>query len=135
VAVLIDSSVFVASERQAIPFTDIAVISESEVAVLAAITASELLAGVYRAGTLARRLQRETFVEQILSTILIIPFDLSAAREYARLSAQMRASGQAVGAHDLQIAATALAGGFEIVTHNLPDFGRIPGVKMRATLP
>jgi tRNA(fMet)-specific endonuclease VapC len=132
VALLIDSSVFIASERQTLSFRDVAGISANEVAVLAAVTASELLAGAYRADTAARRLQRETFVEQILSMVLVIPFDLTAAREYARLSALVRGSGQAIGAHDLQIAATAVAGRFEIVTHNLRDFGRIPGVKVRA---
>jgi predicted nucleic acid-binding protein len=36
-----------------------------------------------------------------------------------------------IGAHDLQIAATALADGHEVVTVNEREFGRIPGLVVR----
>jgi tRNA(fMet)-specific endonuclease VapC len=37
-------------------------------------------------------------------------------------------SGASIGAHDLQIAATALAHGFRLVTANLNEFERVPGL-------
>jgi tRNA(fMet)-specific endonuclease VapC len=98
---------------------------------LAAITASELLAGVYYADSDERRQGREAFVERNLSTLPVIPFDLSAARTYARLFVDLRKSGRTVGAHDLQIAATALSRGFEVATHDARDFGRVPGLAVR----
>lgn len=53
------------------------------------------------------------------------------ARVYAQLLVELRKSGQTIGAHDLQIAATALSGGFEVATHNVRDFIRVPGRSVR----
>ena len=36
-----------------------------------------------------------------------------------------------IGAHDLQIAATALAWGYAVLTDNLRDFHRVPGLEVR----
>jgi predicted nucleic acid-binding protein len=70
-------------------------------------------------------------LQRVWKKLTVIPFDLPAARDYAQLTVDLRRSGQAVGAHDLQIAATALSGGFEVVTHNLRDFTRVPGLGVR----
>ena len=43
----------------------------------------------------------------------------------------MGAAGMPVSAHDLQIAATAIAVDFDVFTHNLRDFERIPGLRVR----
>jgi tRNA(fMet)-specific endonuclease VapC len=42
----------------------------------------------------------------------------------------MRAAGQQIKTMDLQIAAIALAHGLRVVTHDIADFGRIPGIDM-----
>jgi hypothetical protein len=49
------------------------------------------------------------------------------ARTHARLWAQL-AAGTPVGAHDLLIAATALAHGYAVLTDDPRDFGRVPGL-------
>ena len=72
---------------------------------IAAITASELLHGIYRAKTEAQRLARTADVENILSNVTLIPFDLVVARVHAQLDASLRATGNKVGANDLAIAA------------------------------
>ncbi len=130
-AQLIDTSVFIALERQQLNLDLLARLFPTERIALAAITASELLAGVYYADTEARRHRRQTFVERILTTLPVIPFDVPVARVYAQLLVDLRKSGQTIGAHDLQIAATALSGGFEVATHNVRDFGRVPGLGVR----
>ncbi len=117
-AQLIDTSVFIALERQQLDLDVLARLFPDEPIALAAITASELLAGVHYADTEERRQRRQAFVERILFTLPVIPFDLPAGRIYAQLLVDLRKSGQTVGAHDLQIAATALSGGFEVATHN-----------------
>jgi predicted nucleic acid-binding protein len=131
-AQLVDTSTFVAVERQRASLEALTTTMPGEAIALAAITASELLAGVYQADTPSRRLRREAFVEQILTTLPVIPFDLRTARVYARLGDELRRSGQPIGTHDLQIAATAIAGGFTVLTANLRDFGRVPGLVVRA---
>jgi predicted nucleic acid-binding protein len=47
---------------------------------------------------------------------------------HAQLGAQLAAVGQAIGAHDLIIAATAVAHGYRLLTDNLRHFQRIPGL-------
>ena len=61
----------------------------------------------------------------------VLPFDLLVARVHARVSAQLLDAGRLIGAHDLLIAATALAHGYAVLTQNLRDFRRVPGLDVR----
>lgn len=130
-AQLIDSSVFIALERRGLTLNTLAAVVPDESLALASITVSELLAGVERADSLERRLRREAFVEAVITTIPVLPFDLRMARTHAHIWAQLMRTGQAIGAHDLLIAATALAHGYPVVTQNLRDFIRVPGLLVR----
>lgn len=123
-AQLIDTSVFVALERRRLPFSALAQAAPEEPVALASITASELLTGVDRADSPERRLRREAFVEAILDTIPVIPFDLRVARTHAHLWAHLARVGQLIGAHDLLIAAT-------VLTQKIREFERVPGLVMR----
>jgi tRNA(fMet)-specific endonuclease VapC len=130
-ALLIDSSVFIALERRGQQLDALAVAVPDEPLALAGITASELLAGVHRADSQARRSRREAFVEGVLARVPIFPFDMPVARVHARIWAHLAAAGQPVGAHDLLIAATALTHGYAVLTHNVRDFRRVPGLTVR----
>jgi tRNA(fMet)-specific endonuclease VapC len=128
---LIDSSVLIAWERDQLDIeTQLASHADDEVAI-SAITASELLHGVHRATTPARRNQREVFVEGLLSRLPILSIDLVTARIHARLSAQLAIKGSAVGAHDLLIAATAMARGHAVATRDERSFPKIPGLSLQ----
>jgi tRNA(fMet)-specific endonuclease VapC len=128
---LIDSSVLIAWERDQLDIeTQLASHADDEVAI-SAITASELLHGVHRATTPARRNQREVFVEGLLSRLPILSIDLVTARIHARLSAQLAIKGSAVGAHDLLIAATAMARGYAVATRDERSFPKIPGLSLQ----
>lgn len=129
-AILIDSSVLITAERQNQSPRAVVAAHQGETAAIAAITAAELLAGVGRANTPERQLRREAFVEGILELLPIVPFDLSVARVYARIVGDLAAQGRRVDTHDAQIAATAIAHGYAILTHNLRDFQRIPGLEV-----
>jgi predicted nucleic acid-binding protein len=98
---------------------------------VAAITASELLVGVARADTEERRARRERFVERVLQVAPVEAFDLPVARVHAELVARMSGDGNLIGSHDLLIAATALAYGYGVLTHNVREFGRVPGLEVR----
>jgi tRNA(fMet)-specific endonuclease VapC len=128
-AQLIDTSVFIAIERLGRP-TEMLDGESAEPIALASITASELLAGVHRADSEARRARREAFVETVLQLVPVLPFDLIVARAHARIWMDLAAAGQLIGAHDLLIAATALAHGYSILTMNGRDFQRIPGISV-----
>ena len=128
---LIDSSVFIDLERKGLGLELLTKESGEEPLALATITASELLTGLYRAASQDRRLQRAEFFESISELLTVEPFDLQVARTHAQLWAELATSGQLIGAHDLIIAATALAHGHSLLTHNLREFERVPGLTVR----
>lgn len=130
-AVLIDSSIFIALERRGVPPDDGLGFIKVDNAAIASITASELLAGVHRAGVPEHRLRREAYVEAILDFVPILSFDLLTARTYARVWSYLATAGQPIGAHDLLIASTALTCGCSVLTLNLRDFQRVPGLIVR----
>jgi tRNA(fMet)-specific endonuclease VapC len=132
---LIDTSVFIEIEQRGQPISDLFRTMTGEPVGLSSVTAAELLFGVERADAGKRRLARAAFIETVFSALFIVPFDLPAAREYARMSAYLRRVGQDISVHDHMIAATALAHGFSVVTHNMRHFERVPGLDVRlATL-
>jgi tRNA(fMet)-specific endonuclease VapC len=59
----------------------------------------------------------------------------SVARVHAEVWAELEQDGESVGAHDLWIAATALAHGFGVATRNRRDFERIAGLRVLAPTP
>lgn len=130
-AQLIDSSIFIEMERRGRQLADLVAAMADEPVALASITASELLTGIDHANTPARRLRREAVVEATLTLIPVLPFDLLVVRTHARLWAQLAAAGQLIGAHDLLIAATALAHGYAVLAQNVRDFRRVPGLVVR----
>jgi predicted nucleic acid-binding protein len=128
-----DTSVFVGLERRGASFEALASIAPDleEGVAFAAITASELLIGVHRAKSPDRRANRSAFVELLLDRVPVIAFDLRIARVHALLHGQLLDAGHPIGAHDLQIAATALATGQAVFTDNVREFCRVPGLQVR----
>jgi tRNA(fMet)-specific endonuclease VapC len=130
--IVIDSSVFIATERGASGGRFASRLAErlDEDVGLAAITVSELLHGVHRANQATVKARREAFVETILATLAVLPFDERVARIHARLWATLAAKGTNVAAHDLIIAATALAYGWSVATQDTRSFPKVPGLKV-----
>lgn len=98
---------------------------------MAAVTAAELLLGVELADRRRRR-ARERYVADVLGTIPVEIYDLEVARTHATLLAHVRRAGHARGAHDLIIAATALARDRTVVTMDERGFTGLPGLTVRA---
>ncbi len=130
-AVLVDSSTFVRAERLHLSPAEVGALSSGDRMAIAAITASELLVGVYRSRHLAYRVQRERFVRWILESFPSLPFDLTVAEVYAQLWANLAESGSLIAAHDLIIAATAVAHGYSVLTENVAHFRTVPGLDVR----
>ena len=96
---------------------------------ISVITVSELLHGVHRA-TGAVRTRRRAFVEFVLAEVSAIPITEPVARVHAEVWADLAARGKLIGAHDLWIAATALAHGWGLATGNQDEFRRVPGLRL-----
>ena len=97
---------------------------------LSVITASELLHGVHRAVRPEVRTKRSAFVEAILERFPLLPVDLATARAHAQVWAELAAAGLMIGPHDLWLAATCIAHGLTMVTANVREFARVPGLAL-----
>jgi predicted nucleic acid-binding protein len=130
VGALIDSSVLVAAERGQLDLENVLLEYAEVDFALASLTASELLHDVHRAKGRARRARREAYVEAVLSRFPVLAFDAVSARTHALLWAGLAVKGVNIGAHDLVIAATAMARGLGVVTRDERSFPRIPGLSL-----
>lgn len=123
--ILIDTSVLIEAERGRLQPAEVWR-RPGEDFYLSAVTASELLHGVYRTKDESIRAARLFFAESIFSALPIVPVNLPVARLHAKIWAHLRSAGLPIEAHDLWIAATCLAHGFSILTKNERHFQRIP---------
>ena len=96
---------------------------------ISVITVSELLHGVLRAEG-AIQIRRRAFVEHVLAGLEAVPITEPVARMHAEIWADLAARGRPIGAHDLWIAATALAHGFGLATSNRAHFEQIAGLRV-----
>ena len=93
---------------------------------LPAISAYEVWVGVLGSQNPKRR--REQF-EAFLSVVEILPFDAEAGIRAAELRHGLERGGEAIGPLDTLIAATTLAHGGVLVTRNVRELARVPGLK------
>lgn len=90
------------------------------------VVACELRFGARRKGSAALT-QR---VEQLLGTLAVLPLDEPADQHYADIRTALERAGTPIGGHDLFIAAHARSRGLTLVTHNLREFERVPGLQV-----
>jgi tRNA(fMet)-specific endonuclease VapC len=129
-AVLIDASILIEAERGRLALEPHVERHGDDESFLAVITASELLHGVHRARAADVRAKRSAFVEGVLERFPILGVDLACARAHAQLWAELLKAGAMIGPHDLWLAATCLAHGLIMVTANLREFERVPGLEV-----
>ena len=127
-AVLIDTDLLIDLEQGSALLESL--LGEQERAI-SVITVSELLHGVLRARG-AKRARRQAFVEHLLAGLQAIPITQQVARVHASIWAELADRGEPIGAHDLWIAATAIAHGLGIATRNSSHFERVAGVRVIA---
>ncbi len=127
---VIDTNVFILAEKSdaRIDFTRWAQHGD---AFISSVTISELWVGVHKADSAKRWGRRAAFVEAIERTIPTLDFTAAVARVHARMLADLP-SGTTVGAHDALIGATARCFDHAVLTDNVRDFSRLPGVKVVA---
>lgn len=127
--ILLDTTFLIDAERDAASLDE--VIGDDDDAAIAAITIAELKVGVEMA-TGKRQTTRRAFVERVVETLPVVAYDLAVADAHAVLLAYVRREGSPRGAHDLIIAATALASGRAVVTAERTAFDSLPGVELRS---
>lgn len=99
--------------------------SEQESLCTSIVVAAELRYGVEKSGSprLAAR------VEAVLERVEILSLGPGADRFYGSLRARLERAGTPISANDMLIAAHAMAAGCVLVTDNVREFGRVPGLR------
>ena len=127
-AVMLDSSVLIAWERARTGLAAWVAGRGDDSAFLSVVSVSELLHGVHRAPDDGTRARRSAFVEGVLARFPALPIDVATARLHSELWARLAAAGTMIGLHDAWLAASCLAHGLTMVTNNMRDFARVPGL-------
>lgn len=129
---LIDSSVLIEAERGRLDLASRVHGRAGDEAFISAITVSEILFGVHRATDPGVRNRRAAVAEALLSRFEVLGIDGPVARLHAQLKADLALRGTPIGPHDLWLAATCMLHGLTMVTGNLREFRRVPGLRVEA---
>jgi len=132
VGVLIDASILIERERGRLSIEPFLAGRESEEFYLSVITVSELLHGVHRASDPQMKARRSAWVESMLERMPILPIDTSTARAHSQLWSYLAEAGRMIGPHDLWLAASCIAHGLSLVTANLRELERVPGLRLES---
>lgn len=92
---------------------------------LCSIVVGELFYGAFHSANPAANL---ALLQRFVSKFASVPFDDPAAKIYGDQRAKLRKLGTPIGPHDMQIASIALLNGLTVVTHNVSEFSRVPGL-------
>ena len=94
---------------------------------VSAVTEAELLHGAYKSERVEYNLAA---YHDFSAQMAVIPFDPQVTDAYGRIRSELERAGKPIGLLDFQIAATAVAHGLILVTNNVGEFGRVPGLTL-----
>jgi len=97
-------------------------------AAVSTVTYGELLFGAEKSAGREKALK---IVDDFISVVRVLPLLPEIARTYGATRALLEAKGQPIGANDLWIAAHAKAMNLTLVTNNVREFDRVPGLKVQ----
>ena len=132
---VIDTNIFIDAENGRFDLSSVSSLSHHGGAYIAAVSVSELLTGVHLATNANTRVKRSAFVEGIIGKMPVLDFNEDVARVYAEVYSHFikPRSKKEGNVHDLQIAATAITYGYPVLTSNIADFKKIPGLQLVST--
>jgi tRNA(fMet)-specific endonuclease VapC len=92
---------------------------------ISSITLGELHYGAEKS---ARRADNLTAIEHFVTRLDVLPFETKAAAHCGQVRAELERAGLPCGPHDMQIGGHARSEGLIVVTNNIREFGRMPGI-------
>lgn len=92
---------------------------------ISSITLSELYHGAEKSSRVAQNL---AVVEDFASLLTVLPYAAKASAHYGAIRATLEKAGRPIGVNDLHIAAHARSEGLTVVTNNVGEFERVPGL-------
>ena len=94
---------------------------------ISSITLGELHYGAEKS---ARRVKNLAAIEHFVARLDVLAFAAKAAAHYGQVRAELERAGTPCGPHDMQIGGHARSEGLIVVTNNLREFSRMPGVRV-----
>jgi tRNA(fMet)-specific endonuclease VapC len=94
---------------------------------MSAITYGELCFGAEKS---SKPKETRHILEQLVSLIPVLALDEAASMQYGKIRQLRQASGKLIGNNDLWIASHAIASKLILVTNNVTEFERVPGLKV-----
>jgi tRNA(fMet)-specific endonuclease VapC len=94
---------------------------------MSAITFGELSFGAEKS---SKPKETRHILEQLVSLIPVLALDEVASMHYGKIRQLLQASGKRIGNNDLWIASHAIASKLILVTNNVTEFERVPGLKV-----
>jgi len=91
------------------------------------ITLAELEYGIAKSSRPARN---RAALEQFVSPLEVASFDRDATAAYGRVRTLLEKKGRPIGSMDLLIAAHAISLDVQLITHNVKEFGIVPGLRI-----
>jgi len=91
------------------------------------VTLGELIYGAEKSRQPERNLAE---VESFAARLQVLPFDTDAAIHFGQIRAELARSGYPIGPYDLMIAGHARSRGLVLVSNNLREFQRVPGLRL-----
>jgi len=92
---------------------------------ISTITLGELVFGAEHSQQVERNLAD---IEAITARLDVLPFDVKAAYHFGQIRSELYRIGQPIGPYDMMIAGHARAYGLRLVTNNIKEFERVPGL-------
>ena len=94
---------------------------------MSTITLGELICGAEKSSQPARNLAD---IEALAARVDVLPFDNQAAQHFGQVRVELAKAGKPIGPYDLMIAGHARSRGLILVTNNLREFKRVPGLRL-----
>ena len=95
---------------------------------ISSIVYAELLFGIELSPKKSQKLRSEQ-LERFLQYLTIAPWDENAAIHYSQIRARLKKDGILIGNMDMLIGSHARSLGVDLITNNMKEFNRIPGLK------
>lgn len=95
---------------------------------LSTVTLGELIYGAEKSAQVERNL---SVIEGLAARLEVPAFDARAAMHFGQIRAELHRSGNAIGPFDMMIAGHARALGLILVSNNLGEFERVPGLRLQ----
>ncbi len=94
---------------------------------ISTVTLMELFYGAEKSAFPERNFE---VIEGLAARLQVLDFDLKAAGHTGQLRAELQKQGNSIGAYDFMIAGHARSLGLILVTNNLREFERVPGLRV-----